>query len=120
MIDRWRKRRQTPAAWLWALAMGFLCLGPVSAEFEEEVVSFRCALAIDSVLAELDENAENLVIQQALSHINDNNGQLVCITISPSEIQVRLQYTEMANNENRLVLSLDANTYAVNKIFYGR
>ena len=93
---------------------------PAQAQEAEELVSFRCALAIDAVLAELDNSAENRVIQQALSHINDNNGQLVCITISPSEIQVRLQYTEMANNENRLVLSLDANTYAVNKIFYGR
>jgi hypothetical protein len=72
------------------------------------------------VLAELDSNSNNLVIQQALQHIDDVNGQLVCIPMSADEIQVRMQSTEMTGNDNRLVFSLDAKTYKVRKTFYGR
>lgn len=97
-----------------------LMTGQVCAQDPEEVVSFRCALAIDAVLAELDSNSSNLVIQQALSSINDVNGQLVCISIDAEEIQVRLQSTDMHPNDNRLVFSLDARTYVVNRTFYGR
>ena len=91
-----------------------------AAELDEEVVSFSCALAIDAALAELDEDAHNLVIQQALSTINDKNGQLVCIVMSANEIQVRLQSTDMKASDNRLVLSINAKTYKVMKKFYGR
>jgi len=93
---------------------------PLAAQASEELVSFRCALAIDAVLAELDSNSNNLVIQQALQHIDDVNGQLVCIPMSADEIQVRMQSTEMTGNDNRLVFSLDAKTYKVRKTFYGR
>jgi len=91
-----------------------------TADDGEELVSFHCALAIDAVLAELDENSTNLVIKQALETIDDRNGQLVCIPINADEIQVRLQSTDMIASDNRLVISLDARTYAVKKIFYGR
>jgi hypothetical protein len=49
------------------------------AETTEEVVSFRCSLAIDAVFAEMDKQAENLVTQEALSQINEKNGEFVCI-----------------------------------------
>jgi hypothetical protein len=101
------------------LAAASVC-NPLAAQSAEELVSFRCALAIDAVLAELDSNSTNLVIQQALQHIDDVNGQLVCIPMSADEIQVRMQSTEMSGNDNRLVFSLDAKTYAVRKTFYGR
>ena len=91
-----------------------------AAELEEEVVSFSCALAIDAALAELDEDAHNLVIQHALSTINEENGQLVCIVMSASEIQVRLQSTDMKASDNRLVISINARTYKVRKTYYGR
>lgn len=97
-----------------------LLAGMAHAQSPEEVVSFRCALAIDAVLSELDNSAENPVIQQELDAIDDANGQLVCISISAEEIQVRLQSTDMHPNDNRLVFSLDARTYVVNKTFYGR
>ena len=105
------------------LGAGFAAAGvcnPLGAESAEELVSFRCAKAIDAVLAELDLNSENLVIQQALQQIDDVNGQLVCIPISADEIQVRLQSTEMSVNDSRLVFSLDTRTYNVRKTFYGR
>ena len=59
-------------------------------------------------------------VRQALSGIDDINGQLVCIDIDAKEIQVRLQSTDMHPNDNRLVFSLDARTYVVKKTFYGR
>jgi len=103
-----------------AIALAGCLLAPgVVAQQQEELVSFRCALAIDAVLAKLDEQ-QNLVIQQALKNINDKNGQLVCIYMSADEIQVRLQSTDMTAADNRLVFSLDANTYSVRKTFYGR
>ena len=99
----------------------FILLGNLrAAELKEEVVSFSCALAIDAALTELDEDAHNLVIQHALSTINDENGQLVCIVMSADEIQVRLQSTDMKASDNRLVLSINAKTYKVRKKFYGR
>jgi len=99
-----------------------LCLlGSVAAaEPVEEVVSFRCALAIDAVLARLNEQTQNPVIKEALDKINDRTGQMVCISMSADEIQVRLQSTEMTGADNRLVFSLDARSYSVRKTFYGR
>lgn len=103
-----------------ALLAGLLWINPFATAGAEELVSFRCALAIDAVLAEMDKQAQNLVMQQALSSIDDVNGQLVCIPMNADEIQVRLQSTQMADNDNRLVFSLDAKTYSVRKVFYGR
>jgi len=99
---------------------GFLFGYLSSARSAEELVSFSCALAIDATLAKLDEQSTNLVIKQALSTIDDVNGQLVCIPMSADEIQVRLQSTDMADSDNRLVFSIDARTYTVLKIFFGR
>lgn len=103
-----------------ALLAGFLYFTPFTLANAEELVSFRCALAIDTALAELDEQSGNPVIQQALSTIDDVNGQLVCIEVSSKEIQVRLQSTDMKDSDNRLVFSIDARTYSVLKTFYGR
>jgi hypothetical protein len=106
---------------LLTLLAGFYCVNPFAAEpREEELVSFRCALAIDAVLARLDQQAGNLVIQQALDRISEHNGQLVCIFMSADEIQVRLQASDMTAADNRLVFSLDAKTYKVLKAYYGR
>jgi hypothetical protein len=104
-----------------AALLSFVLLGNLrAAEREEEVVSFSCALAIDAALAELDEDAHNLIIQHALSTINEKNGQLVCIVMSANEIQVRLQSTDMKASDDRLVLSINTKTYKVRKTFYGR
>ena len=108
------------AALLTLLLLAFCFNSAVADEADEELVSFSCALAIDAVLAKLDEQPQNLVIQQALSEIDDRNGQFVCIPISANELQVRLQSTDMSNADNRLVFLLDANTYNVRKTFYGR
>jgi hypothetical protein len=123
MTDREKAATTAPARppLMPAIALAGCLLAPgVAAQQEEELVSFRCALAIDAVLASLDEQTQNLVIQQALESINDKNGQLVCIYMSADEIQVRLQTTDMTSADNRLVFSLDAKTYSVRKTYYGR
>jgi hypothetical protein len=103
-----------------ALLSGLLYGNLSLAESAEELVSFKCARAIDAALTQLDEQAENLVIKDVLSKIDDSNGQLVCIPMSAKEIQVRLQSTDMGYSDNRLVFSIDAKTYTVLKTFYGR
>jgi hypothetical protein len=82
------------------------------AETTEEVVSFRCSLAIDAVFAE--------ITQEALSQINEKNGEFVCIQTDDSKMFVRLQSKDMKAMDNRLVFTIDVNTYRVLKTFYGR
>jgi len=86
----------------------------------EEIVPFRCALAIKAVFTELEELLENPVTKEMVGDIDDENGQFVCIYINPGEIQVRLQSTEMTLADNRLVFVLDTVTYVVLKTYFGR
>ncbi len=86
----------------------------------EEVASFKCALAIKAVFAELEKLSENPITKEAIGNINDQNGQFSCIEINPGEIQVRLQSTDLTSPDNRLVFALDATTYVVRKTFFGR
>lgn len=105
---------------LLAFILGIATPNLLHAESSEEVVSFRCSLAIDAVFAEMDKQAENLVTQEALSQINDKNGEFVCIQTDDSKMFVRLQSKEMNPLDNRLVFTIDVNTYRVLKTFYGR
>lgn len=113
------KLTRLPAILLLALA-AFPALQPVEAAPPEELVSFKCALAIGAVFKELEALSENKVTKEAIDEIDDRNGEFVCIYLSPREIQVRLQSTDMTGADNRLVFSLDASTYVVRKTFYGR
>lgn len=103
-----------------ALILGIATPGLLHAEYSEEVVSFRCSLAIDAVIAEMDKQSENLVTQEALSKINEKNGEFVCIQTDDSKMSVRLQYKEMKPTDNRLVFTIDVKTYRVLKTYYGR
>ena len=112
-----------PRRLITVLLAGLLFGNLSSARSAEELVSLKCARAIDAALTELtelDQQAGNLVIKDVLSKIDDSNGQLVCIPMSTKEIQVRLQSTDMGYTDNRLVFSIDAKTYTVLKTFYGR
>jgi len=92
----------------------------LAAESVEELVSFRCGLAIDAVIAEMDKQSGNPVTQEALSKINDKNGEFVCIQTEESKLLVRLQYKEMLVTDNRLLFTVDPQTYRVLKTYYGR
>jgi hypothetical protein len=105
---------------LLALIFGIATPTLLHAEPSEEVVSFRCSLAIDAVIAEMDKQAENLVTQEALSQVNEKNGEFVCIQTDDSKMFVRLQSKEMKATDNRLVFTIDVKTYRVLKTFYGR
>ncbi|MDH3858469.1 MAG: hypothetical protein OEV07_10780 [Gammaproteobacteria bacterium] len=91
-----------------------------SEELVEEVVSFRCGLAVDAVIAEMDKQSGNLVTQEALSKINDENGEFVCVQTEESKLFVSLQTKEMGATENRLIFTIDPQTYRVIKTYYGR
>jgi hypothetical protein len=93
---------------------------PAIAEPPDELVSFKCALAIGAVFKELEKLSENPVTKEAVGKIDDANGEFVCIYVNPGEIQVRLQSTEMTLADNRLVFALDAVTYVVLKTYFGR
>ncbi len=110
---------RVPTVLLLALLVMVL-LKPAAAEPPEELVSFRCALAIDAVFKELENLSENPVTKEAMDGINDTNGEFVCFYIKPGEIQVRLQSTDMEYSANRLVFAVDANTYVILKTYFGR
>ena len=105
---------------LLAFVLGLATPNLVVAATTEEVVSFKCSLAIDAVIAEMDKQASNPVTQEALSKINDNNGEFVCIQTDESKMYVRLQSKEMTAADNRLMFTIDAQTYSVLKTYYGR
>ena len=108
-----------PAILLLAL-LALALPSPATAAPPDEVVSFKCALAIGAVFKELEKLSENLVTKEAIGDIDDQNGEFVCIYINPKEIQVRLQSTDLTAADNRLVFSLDAATYVVLKTYFGR
>jgi len=113
-----RKFDRVPVILLALLALALP--NPAAAAPPEELVSFKCALAIGAVFKELEKLSENLVTKEAIGDIDDQNGEFVCIYINPKEIQVRLQSTDLTAADNRLVFSLDAATYVVLKTYFGR
>lgn len=84
-----------------------------------DVVSFRCALAIDAVISELDSQAKNPVTQQALERVDEDSGEFVCVLADADTILVRLQAPDMLSVESKLVFTIDARTYKVLKTTYG-
>ena len=100
------------------LGLGFAAQGNAQ-ERGPETVSFRCVLAFDAVLAELDRQAENPVTQQALERIDEDNGQFVCVRANDRTIVVRLQPPDLAPTEGRLIFTVDPATYRVMKTYFG-
>lgn len=102
-----------------ALALGLACQGATAQQPEGEVISFRCALALDAVIAELDTQAQNPVTQQALERSGEDNGEFVCIRADAKTIFVRLQSPDMLSIDSRLVFTVDARSYEVLKTYFG-
>jgi hypothetical protein len=101
------------------LALGLGSPGSYAQQAEAEVISFRCALALDAVVAELDTQAENRVTQQALDRIDEDSGEFVCVRADEKTIVVRLQSPDMAPTEGKLIFTVDARTYRVLKTYFG-
>ncbi len=100
--------------------LGLSVFNLVAAAPEGEIVSFRCGLAIDAVIAELDTQASNPVTQEAMSKIDETNGEFVCIPVDDLKIFVRLQSKAMSATDNRLLFTVNTQTYRVTKTLYGR
>jgi len=102
-----------------ALLLGFACWGARAQQPDEEVVSFRCTMALDAVISALDSQAGNPVTQQALDRIDEDSGEFVCIRVDAKTIAVRLQTPDMSPTEGKLVFTVDARTYEVLKTYFG-
>ena len=102
------------------LLLGLSAFNLLAAGPEGEIISFRCGLAIDAVIAELDTQASNEVTQEAMSKIDETNGEFVCIPVDDSKIFVRLQSKVMSATDNRLLFTVNTQTYRVIKTLYGR
>ena len=101
-------------------SIALVLAGPGAAQQgEAEIVSFRCVLALDAVLAELDRQAENVVIKEALERIDEERGEFVCGLADAETIVVRLQSPDLAVTEGKLVFTVDPVTYRVLKTYFG-
>lgn len=102
-----------------SLACWLACVFAPTRLSAADVVTYRCALAIDSVIAELDSQAENPITQLALARIDEDSGVFVCVRADANTLYVRLQAPDMKPGENKLVFKIDASTYQVLKTTYG-
>ena len=93
---------------------------PVNSLASEQIISMKCALAIDAAFEELDSQINNPVTQQALSEISEKDGQFICNQPNDSVIYLRLENISMTAADNKLVLTVDARTLKVMKTYYGR
>ncbi len=59
-------------------------------------------------------------MREALSKIDENNGEFVCLEMGDGKIYVKLQSTEMSANDNKLVFTINALSYEIEKTIYGR
>lgn len=59
-------------------------------------------------------------MQEALTEIDDDNGEFICLQPGNGKIYVRLQSTEMSANDNKLVFTINTRSYEIEKTTYGR
>jgi hypothetical protein len=116
-----RKNMQSVTARRLAIALlaGLAWSAAIAQQAPSEVVSFRCGLALDAVIAELDKQAENPVTQQALERLGEDQGEFVCVRTDDRTIVVYLLARDRSVLEGKLVFTVDARTYEVLKTYYG-
>lgn len=85
-----------------------------------QAVSLKCGYAIAAVIGEMGSQTSNKVMQEALSLINEDNGEFVCLQAADGKIYVGLQSTEMAITDNRLQFTINPLSYEIEKTIYGR
>ena len=95
------------------------CSNAAAQQAEKQKISFRCALAIDAVITELDRQTDNPVTREALDRIDEDRGEFVCLQKDETTIFVRLQSPDLGVTEGKLTFSVDARTYRVLKTFFG-
>ncbi len=104
--------------WVLPLLMLFVFRTALAAS-DEQVISFKCGLAIDAVFAAIDRQVDNPVTREAVAKISEDNGEFACFQTDQTGIYIRLQPSDLAAGENRLLFLVDSKTYRVVKTFYG-
>ena len=102
-----------------ALLAGLACNTAIAQQAPSEVVSFRCGLALDAVIAELDKQADNPVTQDALERMGEDRGEFVCVRTDDRTIVVYLLARDRSALDGKLVFTVDARTYQVLQTHYG-
>ena len=92
----------------------------VAAATTTQIVSLKCGYAIAAVIGEMGTQTKNKVLQEALSLIDENNGEFACLQPEDGKIYVGLQSTEMGINDNRLLFTINPLSYEIEKTIYGR
>lgn len=86
----------------------------------EQVISLKCSYAIAAVIGEMGTETTNLIMQEALSKIDENNGEFLCRDAGNGKIYVRLQSREMNASDNKLVFTINTLNYEIERTIYGR
>lgn len=85
-----------------------------------QTVTLKCGYAIAAVIGEMATQTSNKIMQEALSLIDENNGEFVCLQPGDGKIFVGLQSTEMSINDNRLMFTINSLSYEIERTIYGR
>jgi hypothetical protein len=85
-----------------------------------QIISLKCSYAIAAVIGEMGTLTGNKVMQEALSLIDEDNGEFVCLQQGDGKIYIGLQSTEMATNGNRLMFTVNSLSYEIERTIYGR
>ncbi len=104
------------------LVINLLFISPAvtAATSTPQVISLKCSYAIAAVIGEIGTQTGNKVMQEALSLIDENNGEFVCLQPGDGKIFVGLQSTEMSINDNRLMFTINSLSYEIERTIYGR
>ena len=98
----------------------FISPAVTAATTTPQVISLKCSYAIAAVIGEMGTQTDNKVMQEALSLINEDNGEFVCLQPGDGKIYVGLQSTEMTASDNRLVFTINPLSYEIERTIYGR
>jgi len=104
------------------LVINLLFISPAvtAATSTPQVISLKCSYAIAAVIGEIGTQTGNKVMQEALSLIDEDNGEFVCLQPGDGKIFVGLQSTEMNINDNRLMFTINSLSYEIERTIYGR
>jgi hypothetical protein len=105
---------------LLAITLVFISPAVTAATAATQIISLKCSYAIAAVIGEMGTQTSNKVMQEALSLIDENNGEFVCLQPGDGKIYVRLQSTEMTTKDNKLLFTINMLSYEIERTIYGR
>ena len=104
------------------LVINLVFLSPTvtAATAATQVISLKCSYAIAAVIGEMGTQTDNKVMREALSLIDENNGEFVCLQPGDGKIYVRLQSTEMTASDYKLMFTINTLSYEIERTIYAR